>query len=359
MSIRMPFVIDSKKVKQFIELLEASRNVVILSHNNADGDAVGSVLGLYHLLQAHVPQASSMHFTLMLPNECPQCYRFLPMADTMVYNDIDTSSCTDALTRADLIIGVDFNTPSRVDALEAPLVSSPAHKVLIDHHQYPSVESFDLVFSAPDMAATCELIYWIAVSAWGADCLTLASATCLYTGIVTDTGSFSYSCEDSHLYEAAAAMTQFPIGAANIHNEVFNTYSRDRLLLLGFCITERLRIFDNEGFAYFYLSAEDIQRHHVTNDDLEGIVNYGLMMKDIEVSILVKEVGNAVRLSFRSKHGVDVQRIASHYFAGGGHIKASGATSSLNFEDTVARLEQIMHHEMHAYHSAQQQTHNA
>lgn len=345
----MALIIDREKIAKMAQLLNGANNIVIVSHANADGDAVGSTLGLFHLLNKNLSPSNHRTITMMLPNGCPKSFLFLPQADAILSADAQMDLCVERFAAADLVIGVDFNNDYRIGNLAQSLVESKAHKILIDHHLFPQESLFDVTISYPDMSSASELVYWTAFNIWGAEALSYEAARSLYTGTMTDTGSYSFSCESSTLYEALAAFIQFPINAAEIHNLVFNTWSVERMRFLGFCINSRFRIFADEGFAYFYTTQADADQYGVTSADTESIVNYGLMMEQIEVAAYVKQMDGKVRISLRSKKDFDVQKFASQYFDGGGHIKASGATSRYGFEETVALLESSLRKELAAH----------
>ena len=341
----MPLTIDNKLVEQYRERVATAKNIAIMAHMNPDGDAVGSILGLSCAVRQHATKALSL--TTILPNVVPDTFRFLPGSDLIIDADHAPELCKQAIASADLIICVDLNTTPRVGSLQLDLEQATAFKVLVDHHVGPDLQQFQLVISFPEISSTCELLFWLISQSWGLDSLNLDIARPLYCGICTDTGSFAYSCESPTLYEAVGHLMQFPIGGADIHNRIFNTFSVARMRLLGFCISERLRIFEDEKFAYFYLSNDDQKRFHVNAGDLEVIVNYTLMMKNVEVGAFVKELDNgSVRISLRSKYDFDVRLFASTYFTGGGHVKAAGATSPFDFPTTVQKLEEYLRKEM-------------
>lgn len=351
----MSLYIDNKKIERFWQMLQSAKYIAIVSHVHPDGDAIGSVLGMAHLIRLHLGSQSDCQVVTMLPNDCPDYFRFLPGADAMLSAERELGQCEAALKNADLVIGVDFNSAPRISTLQTALEQSPAQKILVDHHLLPDEQLFDLMFSCPGISSTCELIYWIARHTWGENCLDTNSATCLYTGVCTDTGSFAFSNEESSLYEAAAAMVQFPIGAADLHSQIFNTYSVARMQFLGFCINERLRILEDLGFAYFYISIADQNRFGVGVADIEGIVNYTLMMQSITVGALIKETPVGMRISFRSRNEFDVNDFARKYFPeGGGHKKAAGASSSLPLNELVNYVEDNMCKELRAFHAHQQ-----
>lgn len=326
---------DNSNISQFEAWLREAGRVVIVSHTNPDGDAVGSLLGTKHAIGGMLGKEAAA----MLPNACPDYFGFLPGSEKIISADQDMGECERLLAEADLIVGVDFNNATRIDALGEPLKKASAKKVLIDHHHNPDTELFDIVFSVNELSSACELVYWTFRQMWGADCFGKEMATCLYTGICTDTGSFSYSCDQPSLYEAAAALVEYDIDPADIHNHIVNNFSINRMKLFGFAISERLRIFEEKRMAYFYISLEDQRRLGVAPSDLEGLVNYTLQMQQIEVGALIREEKERCKISLRSKYGFDVNVFAKEHFGGGGHVKAAGATCLMPFEETIKKLE--------------------
>ncbi len=346
----MPLTFDKETIDAFAQALREARKVVLVAHKNPDGDAVGSLLGSYQwLTQSFFAGGKCPEITLLLPNPCPEEALYLPGADRIQDADHDKAACERALAEADLIWGVDFNNGPRIEPLDAALLESGARKILCDHHHNPDGNLFPTLFSVPDLSSTCELLYWIFVQTLGEDSITDDVARCLYHGINTDTGNFSYACEDPSLYEAVAALMKHPIHAAEVHNRIFNNYSFRKMRLLAFLLHERLKIFEKERFAYFYIDARDIAELGVTEEELEGIVNYTLMMKEIQVGVMVKETRGQTRLSFRSKNHFDVNTFARRYFGGGGHTQASGATSPFPFQKTLEELELHMLEEIRKF----------
>lgn len=329
-------------IERFVQMIAAAGQAVIVSHTNPDGDAIGSSLGLCRILQGMGIDAK-----VVLPDEYPGYYNFLTEAGEIVVASKDYAHAQALLAGCDLLVAVDFNDPSRVDCLEDALKNCSASKILIDHHLNPDLAFFNLVFSDNTISSASELVYWVATSAWGRDVITRSVAECLYTGICTDTGSFSYSCNSPTVYNATAHLIELGINVSDIHSNIYNSYSKERLLLLGFCINQRLRIFDDMKLAYFYVSKEDQRQFAAKKGDMEGVVNYTLMMQNIEVGALVKENEEGiVRISFRSKNDFNVNDFARKYFNGGGHRKASGATSTMNLEDTCRYMEECFRKEL-------------
>lgn len=346
-SIIMPLSIDYKLVKRFVDNIGNAKNIAILSHMNPDGDAVGSALACMNWINSQADKTkSTKQITVILPHPCLNEVMYLPLASTIIDAERHRQQCLDSIAGADLILGVDFNNASRVLPFDEALTQSPATKMVVDHHHNPDHNLFGTVISHPDLSSTCELLYWLFVQAGGSESINDDVAQCLYHGINTDTGGFSYSNEAPSLYEATAALMHHPLNAAAVHDRLFNNYSFNKMRLLGHLISERLKIFPEVGFAYFSITASQLEAQGCKPYDLEGLVNYTLMMQEIQVGAIVKEADGKVRLSFRSKNDFDVNTFAHKYFGGGGHTKASGATSPYDFETSVKILEEKMLEEL-------------
>lgn len=337
----MPLQIDTGKADRFRAMLAGKQHVLILAHKNPDGDAVGSMLGLAWMLKKHAG-LNDEQLSLLLPNACPESLGYLPGFGRIRFADRELEHCTEAFAKADLVIGVDFNNAPRVGILQEALEQCSVPKILIDHHHQPDEQLFSLLFSEVDLSSACELVYWVGRAVWGEECLSLESAQCLYNGLKTDTGSFAFSNDSPTLYEAAAAMVQFPIHPAAMHNELFNDFSVRRLRFFAFCLSERMKVWEEKGFAYIHVSRDDMSRFQVDDTDTEGLVNYTLLMRPVQVGVLVKETSAGVRLSLRSKREFDVNQFARQHFEGGGHTKAAGGNSPLSLEATCAKLESLI-----------------
>ena len=323
-------------IEVFRSLIEGAKSIALISHTNADGDAMGSLLGSRRVVEAH----SKAKITMMLPSPRPKVFAYLPGYDDILVDSENHDECCKALMEADLIIAVDLNNASRVDNLGQALVESKAHKVLIDHHHSPDSELFHVLFSIPEFSSACELTYWLFARMYGEVAIDRDTARCLYSGICTDTGFFAYSCESPSVYEAAARLVARDIDPAGIHDEISNCFSIARMRFYGFALSERLVIMDDVKAAYFHFSLDDQRKFGVEPQDMEGLVNYTLMMKEIEVGVLMREEPTRVKLSFRAKGDFDVSTFANKLFGGGGHTKAAGATSTRGFEETREFVEQ-------------------
>ena len=291
------------------------------------------------MLQQSVPTPHSV--TPILPNGCPQTMRWLPSSSLILSGDEQREQCEAAISTADLIVCLDFNTPSRVDFLQDALIASPAHKVLIDHHHNPATDQFDIIFSDPAISSTCELLLWLALSLWGDKRMNADVARCLYTGLRTDTGGFAFSCHQPSCFEAAALLVSYDINPSDIHNCIVNTFSFNRMMFYGFALSQRLAIFPQQKVALFAFSLDDQQRFNVGGEDMEGLVNYTLMMTDIEVGALLREEPSRTKVSLRAKYDVDVNLLAQQ-LGGGGHTKAAGATYMASLSETLPVVKELL-----------------
>lgn len=324
-------------------LLHEARRAVLVSHTNADGDAVGAVTGMYGLLSEMKLLAA-----MVLPDGVPDDLQWLPYSDLVLCGK--DARAEQLITEADLIIGLDISGPSRTGCLEPWIRASQARKMLVDHHEAPEREVFDVVISEPRASSTCELVYWLAVmlSSEGhpsdfrppTSALRTLSATCLYTGMCTDTGTFSYSNDRQSLYLAAANLLQFGIDPMAINRQIKNVFTEARLRFFGYAIAHKLTVYTVQAVALMVLTAQDMAAAGVQSHELTGLINEVMRLKDVDCGILVREEEGKVRLSLRSKTRYDVNLLAGEMFGGGGHKRAAGATSKVSLDETVTIIKQ-------------------
>lgn len=330
---------DIQHLKTIDSWVGTAENIVLISHMNADGDACGSLLGLMHMLDKAAGKAKRI--SPILPNGCPKNFEWMPGSDRILSGEKDREVCEKAIGEADLIVCADLNNAGRIDFLQDTLRQAQGKKVLIDHHHNPATEEFDVVVSDPEISSTCELVVWLSQALWGDSMMDTTVARCLYTGLRTDTGGFAFSCSQPSCFEAAALLVQYDIEPADIHNRIMNTFSYNRMQFYGFAINERLQIFPEQKVAMFRFSLEDQQRFGVGGEDMEGLVNYTLMMKDIEVGALLREEKERTKVSLRAKKDVDVNKIAQQ-LGGGGHTKAAGATCLCAIDQAEAEVKALL-----------------
>lgn len=315
-----------------------SASIVIVTHTNPDGDAIGSSLGLYHFLRSFHPKAN---VCVIVPNEFPSFLKWMPgVEDVMIFQSSEDASLK-VLANADLCFCLDFNSLKRTDKLSPHLEGSDVFKILIDHHPQPE-NTYDLMISCTQSSSTSELIYDLIHAMSGNGGLNKDVASCLYVGIMTDTGSFSYSCRRPDTYLAVAELIRQGIDSELIHRKVYDTYSENRMRLLGYCLSERLTVLKDFRTAYIYLTSDDLAHFDHQNGDTEGVVNYALSIEGIVLAVLFTQKEDKIRLSMRSKGEFSVNDLARKHFNGGGHRNASGGDSFSSMKDTLAFFETIL-----------------
>lgn len=328
---------EKEKIQQLEQLLGANPQIVITSHTHPDGDAVGSAMGLHLYLQAR-----GYNSKVVLPDKYPSFLDWLdPGNDICIYQEKKEEAETH-IKNAGLIFCVDYNQLKRANSLEKPIEKSTAFKVMIDHHPDPEEKPFDLVFSHPEASSTSEIIFHIVKQSGRVSDICKQAASALYVGIMTDTGSFKHSSTRRFTFEVAAELVDKGIDIQEIGNRVYDTYSEWRLRLLGFSLSERLVVLPEFSTAYIYLSKKDMEKFRHQDGDTEGLVNYGLSIKGINLAALITEREREVRLSLRSKKPFSVNQFARDHFDGGGHDRAAGGSSDLSLEGTIKYFESLL-----------------
>lgn len=314
----MDKIVDSESIKEFRRLIGESTKVVLTCHVRPDGDAVGSTLGMAHLLHAIGKEA-----TVILPDKAPVNLSFLPGYREMGVYTCHPEFCQKTVDEADLIICCDFNTPSRQDSLAPVIQSAGCRKVLVDHHQEPG-RFTDLMISYPDMSSTCELMFrLIAGMGFYAD-MGLDSATCILTGIVTDTRNFTVNCKHPDLYEILIRLLEKGVNKEAIVKEALNTRSFWSLKLEAYAISEKMEVFQSHRAAVICLSRDELERFHYEKGDSEGLVNRPLEIRGMTYSVFLREDPDCIKVSARSCDGFPVSEICKDLYGGGGHIQAAG-----------------------------------
>ena len=311
------------------EVLDRSGKIIITTHTNPDGDAIGASLAMYRYLKKRDFEAR-----VIIPDQYPEFLAWLPGSQEILIFEEDPVNCKAFIGESDLIICVDFNNLNRLNELGRYIRSSGTAKILIDHHLYPS-DDFSLKISFSRISSTSELIYDFISESGYKHFLDKEIAECLYTGIATDTGSFSYACNYVKTYLITAELFKLGIDGEHIHRLIYDTYSESRLRLLGYAVSGGLTVLHEFHTAYIILTKEDLKRFNYKVGDTEGVVNYALSIKDINLAALFMERDDEVKVSFRSKGNFSVDRLAREHFGGGGHSNASGANCSMSVKDTV------------------------
>lgn len=330
-------MLDTNKLSELKKLIQQPRKIVLITHTNPDGDAIGSSLAMYHYLRRKGHTVTSL-----VSNSFPDFLAWMPGSDKMVIHETQPKLVKAALLDADLVICLDFNALHRMGSIYDLIKVNKATRVLIDHHLEPELENFDFIFSHTDTSSTGELVFDLIALMDDKSLIDKQIAECLYACIVTDTGSFSYACKNSKTFRVAAELSDTGIDVEHIHRLIYDTFSESRLRLLGYAISKRMIVWEELHAALIYLNKEDLNEYHYQVGDTEGIVNYPLSMNKVNLAVLITEKDKKVRLSFRSKGKFNVNLFARKYFSGGGHRNAAGGNTSLTIEQTIVDLKKAL-----------------
>ncbi|MBR4119347.1 MAG: bifunctional oligoribonuclease/PAP phosphatase NrnA [Bacteroidales bacterium] len=310
-------IISEQEQNLLQQAIEKSHNVVIVAHVAPDGDAVGSSLALRGVLLQLGKQVE-----VVMPDALPKSIMFLQGApDINIYKN-NTESCKEIIANADTIFCLDFNEPKRVDLMQEDLVKAKAYKVMIDHHIHPS-DFCNLIISYPQISSTSLLVYKILNQLGLEEKVQKSEAEAIYTGMMTDTGNFSYNSNDSDIYIAISQLLQRGIDKDEIYKIVCNTSTISKLKLNSYAISEKMEILEG-GVAIITLTRSELNRYSYQKGDTEGLVNQPLGIEGVNVSIFFREESDYVKVSLRSVGEYAVNIIASELYNGGGHKNASG-----------------------------------
>ncbi|MEO2051198.1 MAG: bifunctional oligoribonuclease/PAP phosphatase NrnA [Allomuricauda sp.] len=318
-------------------LLSQPQKIAIIPHKNPDGDAMGAALAVYAFLKDKGHEAN-----VISPNDYPKFLKWMPGNDAVVNFERENQKAHQLLQDADLIFTLDFNDLSRVGQMETALKQASADFIMIDHHQQPG-DYAKVTYSDVSMSSTCEMVYNFIDFLGETDNITKAIATNLYTGIMTDTGSFKYRSTSSKTHRVVAELIDKGAENMEIHQHVFDTNSPSRLHLLGVALSNMV-ILSEYRTAYITLTQDELDAHDYKKGDTEGFVNYGLTLENIVFALIFienREEG-IIKISLRSVGDFSVNEFARAHFNGGGHTNAAGGRSDLSMDETVARFQEIL-----------------
>lgn len=324
------------RFEELKSLLSQPKQIVILSHRNPDGDAIGSSLAMNHYLTRLGHKCD-----MIVPNEFPKFLKWMDGAKDIQIAEYSPSNSRNLIENAELIFILDFNTTSRIDEVGQWVERSTAPKVMIDHHQQP--QEFDFMYSDTEIPATCQMIYNFIEAMGHLDLIDRPIGECIYTGILTDTGNFRFRNTSAATHRIVAGLMDKGVEADRVYNHIFNTQSPDRLRLLG-KVLDSIRILPEYRTAFMYLTRKQQLQYNTQKGDTEGFVNYGLGIDNFIFSVIFIEdmQKNFYKISFRSKGNFDVNEFARKYFNGGGHINAAGGRSDLTLKETLDKFEKLL-----------------
>lgn len=319
------------------ELLATPKKITIIPHRSPDGDAMGSTLALYHFLLKlnHQP-------TVIAPNDFPNFLAWLPASETVLIYENDRTNTTKILNEAEIVFTLDFNALHRTGEMEQVLSKLTVPMIMIDHHQKPD-DYATFTYSNTAFGSTCEMIYNFISFLGKKELIDKTIATCIYTGILTDSGSFRFPSTTSTTHRVVADLIDTGIENSQIYSNLFDNNSYNSLQLLGKAL-QNMKVKHEYKTAYISLSQSELDELHYEKGDTEGIVNYGLSIKGIIFAAIFIEhrEENIIKISFRSQGDFDVNQFARENFSGGGHINAAGGKSYLSLTETIKKFENLI-----------------
>ena len=322
----------SDQLAQMDQLISTAQSVLVVCHKSPDGDAIGSSLGMAEYLRLR-----GKDVTVVVPDQYPDFLHWLPNSEKIVRYDKHPGKCDMLFKIADLIVCLDFNTPSRVEDMEPALVSSPARKILIDHHLKPDVDA-DLVISQPEASSASELVFRVVWQLGGFPELGKAFAIPVYCGMMTDTGGFTFNSTRPEIFFIIGELLTKHIDKDKIYRNVYHNYSYDRIRLMGYVMYEKLVYLPEYHASYYAITREEQKRFNFIKGDAEGLVNIPQQIKGLKLSISLREdteKPNLVWVSLRSVDDFPCNLVAERFFNGGGHLNASGGRLNCSIDEAV------------------------
>jgi phosphoesterase RecJ-like protein len=317
-------------------VLKTKPNILITTHRSPDGDAMGSSLALYQVLLEVGHQVS-----LIVPNNYPLFLQWLPFNDEVIEFEGNEQNAEKFIQQAELIFCLDFNDLKRTDMMFNSLKKTNAKYVMIDHHQDPSSFS-DFCYSVPGASSTAQLIYEFIDHMGWLEYLNIDIAKCIYTGIVTDTGSFRFSSIDAKTHIIAAKLIEIGLNTSEVHQKLFDNNKESRLKLLGYCINDKLEVLKRYKTSIMSLSSIELERFKFVKGDTEGFVNYALSIEDVVLTAFFVQDKDKVKISFRSQNNFRTNLLSKTHFKGGGHINAAGGIYYGSIEDAIAKFKKVL-----------------
>ena len=331
-------VISQANIDHVEKWFERADRIVIVSHVSPDGDAIGSSLGLWHFLNT---QDKTVH--VIVPNAFPDFLKWMPGAKEVIQYNRYKEFADKLIMEADVICCLDFNVLSRIDEMEEIVSASPGRKMIVDHHLYPG-DFARIVISHPQISSTSELVFRLICQLGNFSDITKEAAECIYTGMMTDTGGFTYNSNSREIYLIIGELLSKGIDKDEIYRKVFNTHSEGRLRLMGYVLYEKMQVFPQFNAALISLTREEQQKFEYKKGDTEGFVNMPLSMKGICFSVFLREdtEKDMVKVSLRSVGTFPCNEVAAEFFNGGGHLNASGGEFYGPLEEAVALFKQAL-----------------
>ena len=335
----MKNLLNEQELQALRTHIAQSSRILICAHRGPDGDAVGSSLGWAEYLRQQGKQVD-----IVMPTPFPDFLRWMPGSQDIRFYARHEAEAEQVIAQADLIFCLDFNGLQRLQEMQAPVAAAQAKRIIIDHHLDPDRSIAAQVVSFPTRCSTSEIVCRLIIELGGWDELPQKAAVCLYTGMMTDTGGFTYNSNDPEIYEVISMLLTKGIDKDKIYRNVFNVYSEDRMRLTGYILYRKLRFYYNRHASIFALTREEMRRFHFIRGDAEGLVNMPLQVKGMRLSISLREdtERDVVRVSLRSVDDFPCNRMAEELFHGGGHLNASGGELPFPLSEAMLTAERAI-----------------
>jgi phosphoesterase RecJ-like protein len=321
------------KVKKAIDSVD---KIAIVAHVGPDGDAIGSTLAFWHYLMTIGKEP-----IVIVPTAFASFLSWLPGAELVLVYEDEKEKCDQIFATAELIFTLDFNQASRMAKMSDAVINAAAPKILVDHHLHPG-DFAKITISYPQISSTSELIFRLICRLGDFSQINLACAECIYTGMMTDTGGFTYNSNGQEIYVIIAELIKLGIDKDEIYRKVFNTYSADRLRLMGFCLFNKMKVFPEYRAALITLTQKELYQFNYQNGDAEGFVNIPLSIEGVDFSVFMREDTDKIKISLRSQGTFPANKVAADLFNGGGHLNAAGGESYLTLAETIKKFEEAL-----------------
>lgn len=310
--------------------------IVIVAHVGPDGDAMGASLALWHYLMTIEKEP-----IIIVPTPFPNFLAWMPGSECVLDYENNKEKSDEFIASAELIFALDFNTSSRLAKMADAILKAPANKILVDHHLHP--DNFaKIILSYPEISSTSEMIFRLICRMGDFTKINLACAECIYTGMMTDTGGFTYNSNNHEIYTIIAELIKLGVDKDEIYRKVFNNYSEDRLRLMGFCLYHKMKVYPEYRTALISISLKELEQFNFINGDAEGFVNIPLSISGVDFSVFMREDKEKIKISLRSQGTFPANKVASDLFNGGGHLNAAGGESNLTLAETVKKFEDAL-----------------
>ena len=335
-------LLSEAEIATLRENIANSNRIVICSHKSPDGDALGSSLAWAEYLRTQGKEPN-----IIVPDAYPDFLQWLPGSERIIrYDKHAADKADEMLQKADLIFCLDFNGTNRVDEMKDALEQATAHKIMIDHHLDPCMDTV-LTVSHPQMSSTSELVFRLIWQLGGFEDMSRKCAVCIYCGMMTDTGGFTYNSNQPEIFFIVSQLLTKGIDKDKIYRNVFNNFSPWAIRLRGYLMSQKLNIFNDLHASYFTISRRDMRDFHFMKGDAEGLVNEPLKIKGMRLSVSLREDDrrdNTIWVSLRSVDDFPCNLVASEFFNGGGHLNASGGRLNCTLDEAERVVRRAIAH---------------